>query len=80
MISKTIGIGSNLKQDWYKFAIFNNSEHSFKNFGFQDIEFADTINPGGISTWNGDFNSFRQRGGKIITYHGRQDQVGPLNA
>jgi len=41
----------------------------------KDIEFGDTINPGGSATWDGHFEDFMDRGGKIITYHGRQDQV-----
>lgn len=47
----------------------------FDNFGVADIEFADTINPGGIATWNGDFSAFHDRGGKIVAYHGRGDEV-----
>ena len=41
----------------------------------KDIELADRINPGGIATWNGDLSSFKDRGGKIITFHGRRDSV-----
>lgn len=40
-----------------------------------DLEFTDTINPGGISTWTGDLSAYKNRGGKFITYHGRRDQV-----
>lgn len=58
-----------------RFAILNDSNHSFENYSIVDVEFADTINPGGISTWNGDLSAFRARGGKVITYHGRRDQV-----
>jgi len=61
--------------DWVRFAIFNDSNHSFENYSIVDVEFADTINPGGISTWNGDLSAFRARGGKVITYHGRRDQL-----
>ncbi|PPQ72872.1 hypothetical protein CVT24_001546 [Panaeolus cyanescens] len=61
--------------DWLRFTIFNDSTHNFQNFSRADIEFSDTINPGGISTWNGDLSLFRNRGGKFITYHGRRDQL-----
>lgn len=64
-----------ISEDWFKFAIFNDSNHSFDNFSIEDIEFADTINPGGIATWDGHFEAFRNRGGKMLTYHGRQDQL-----
>ncbi|KAF8579508.1 tannase and feruloyl esterase [Ramaria rubella] len=64
-----------IPDDWFKFTIFNNSDFSFDNFSVADIEFADTINPGGIATFNGNMAPFRNRGGKILTYHGRQDQL-----
>lgn len=40
-----------------------------------DVELANIINPGGIATFNGNLSAFRDRGGKVVTYHGRQDQV-----
>jgi hypothetical protein len=58
-----------------RYAIYNDSLHSFDKFGVSDIEYADTINPGGISTWNGNFSEFRNKGGKLLTYHGRSDAV-----
>ncbi|KIJ56014.1 hypothetical protein M422DRAFT_219295 [Sphaerobolus stellatus SS14] len=61
--------------DWYRFAIFNDSNHSFDNYSLNDINFADSVNPGGIATWNGDLSAFEKRGGKLITYHGRSDQL-----
>ncbi|KAF8577162.1 tannase and feruloyl esterase [Ramaria rubella] len=66
-----------LANDWFKFTVFNDSHHSLDNFSVTDVEFSDIINPGGISTWNGDFSAFRDQGGKIITYHGRQDPLIP---
>ncbi|KAG6835609.1 hypothetical protein H0H93_016535 [Arthromyces matolae] len=62
---------------WYKYAIFNDSNYDFSNFSVQDIEFANRINPGGISTFDGDFSRFRDRGGKFLTYHGRRDELIP---
>jgi hypothetical protein len=40
-----------------------------------NVEFAQKLNPGNIATWNGDLSAFRDRGGKILTYHGRSDPV-----
>ena len=62
-----------------KYAIYNDSNHNFLNFTVSDIEYADTINPGGIATWSGDFSAFRDRGGKFLTYHGRSDSVRDLH-
>ncbi|GLB40755.1 putative tannase and feruloyl esterase [Lyophyllum shimeji] len=60
--------------NWYKYAILNVSRYDFSNFGLNDIALADTIDPGGISTWSGDLSSFKTRGGKFLTYHGRRDE------
>jgi feruloyl esterase len=62
-------------KDWTSYAIYNDSNHSFDNYSVADIEFGDTINPGGVATWNGNVSAFEDRGGKIITFHGRSDQV-----
>lgn len=32
-------------------------------------------NPFGLNAWNGDLSLFRNRGGKVITYHGQMDSV-----
>lgn len=39
------------------------------------MEYADEINPGGVATWSGNLSAYRERGGKILTYHGRFDGV-----
>ncbi|GLB36722.1 putative tannase and feruloyl esterase [Lyophyllum shimeji] len=61
--------------NWYPFAIFNNTNFDFNTFDLKSIAFADTINPGGIATFNGDLSAFKSRGGKFISYHGRQDPL-----
>jgi feruloyl esterase len=55
-----------------KYAIYNDSNHVVSP---SDIEFADTINPADISMWNGNLSAFRDRGGKLLTYHCRSDVV-----
>ncbi|KAH0584774.1 putative feruloyl esterase B-2 [Termitomyces sp. J132] len=63
--------------DWFRYTIFNDSSYDFSNFSLKDIALADSINPGGISTFDGDFSKFRDRGGKFLTYHGRRDWLIP---
>ncbi|KAJ6569732.1 tannase and feruloyl esterase [Mycena vulgaris] len=63
--------------DWSRFAIYNDTEHDFSNFGLDDIPFWDSINPGGIATFDGDLSAFRNGGGKFLTYHGRRDPILP---
>ncbi|KAH0579445.1 hypothetical protein H2248_002309 [Termitomyces sp. 'cryptogamus'] len=63
--------------DWFKYAIYNDTGYDFSNFSIQDIALADSMNPGGISTFDGNFSEFRDRGGKFLTYHGRRDELIP---
>ncbi|KAF8072292.1 tannase and feruloyl esterase [Lyophyllum atratum] len=63
-----------LIRDWFRYAVFNDSNYDFSDFGLKDVALVDKINPGGISTFNGDFSAFERRGGKFLTYHGRRDE------
>jgi feruloyl esterase len=58
-----------------RYVIYNDSSLTLEEFGISDIEYADTINPGGVATWSGDLAKFRDRGGKFLAYHGRRDGV-----
>jgi len=53
---------SSADSDWSKYAIYNDPNHVVSP---SDIEFADTINPADISTWNGNLSAFRDRAGKL---------------
>ncbi|KAJ6552983.1 tannase and feruloyl esterase [Mycena capillaripes] len=64
-----------LTLDWGRFAILNDTNATFSNIGVGDAPLWDSINPGGIATFNGDLSAFRNRGGKLLTYHGRRDPV-----
>jgi feruloyl esterase len=58
-----------------RYAVYDDPTFSFSNFSIQDIEYADVVNPGDIRTWSTDFNKFRARDGKLLTFHGRRDPV-----
>ncbi|KAJ7207190.1 tannase and feruloyl esterase [Mycena pura] len=62
-------------EDWIKYAVFNDTEFDFRNYGNEHLVVMDKINPGGISTFDGDLSAFRDRGGKFLTYHGRMDHL-----
>ncbi|KAJ7099778.1 tannase and feruloyl esterase [Mycena epipterygia] len=64
-----------IADDWGRFAILNVTEHDFSHFGLKAVGFWDSINPGGIATFDGDLSAFRNRGGKLLTYHGRRDPI-----
>ncbi|KAJ7848054.1 tannase and feruloyl esterase [Mycena olivaceomarginata] len=53
------------------------AKHDFADFGLADIELMDQINPGGVATFSGDLSTFRNRGGKFLTYHGSRDPLLP---
>ncbi|KAG6908599.1 hypothetical protein DXG01_004002 [Tephrocybe rancida] len=63
--------------DWFRYTIINDSSYDFSNFTTKDILLADRINPGDISTFNGDLSEFKASGGKFLTYHGRRDEIIP---
>ncbi|KAJ7330892.1 tannase and feruloyl esterase [Mycena albidolilacea] len=63
--------------NWFRFAVLNVTEHDFSTFGLADVELMDEINPGGIATFNGDLSTFRNRGGKFLSYHGSRDPLLP---
>jgi len=47
-------------------------------FSVADLEYADTVDPVGISTWSNvvdGLSGFRNKGGKVITFHGTRDPV-----
>lgn len=62
----------------FKLVIFNNSDYDFNDFGVKDIEYGVRMDPGGISAFSGDMSAFKARGGKLLTYHGRRDEVREL--
>ncbi|KAJ6514194.1 tannase and feruloyl esterase [Mycena vitilis] len=67
--------------DWARFAILNDTTAALSNLGVQDASLWDSINPGGIATFDGDLSAFRNRGGKLLTYHGRRDPIiSPTNS
>ena len=62
-------------QHWVKYAIDNDPNYDYSQFGLSDVSRIQSVDPGNVSTFDGDFAQFRARGGKIITYHGGADDV-----
>lgn len=56
--------------------VIGTPDFNYSTFGFEDIERMRADDPGKVSTFDGDLSVFRERGGKIISYHGRADGVG----
>ncbi|KAJ7857303.1 tannase and feruloyl esterase [Mycena olivaceomarginata] len=64
-------------KDWLHYAILNDTEFDFSEYGHEHAVLMDEINPGGVAAFDGDLSAFRNRGGKFFAYHGRSDQVIP---
>ncbi|KAJ7509453.1 tannase and feruloyl esterase [Mycena galericulata] len=67
----------NLTQEWFKYAVRNVTDFDFSKYGPREGRLMDAVNPGGISTFEGNMSAFRDRGGKFLTYHGRMDSIIP---
>lgn len=61
--------------DWYRYVVYNNPSWSGTNFNVQDAARALAQNPYNIQTWDGDLSSFQKAGGKVLHYHGLQDEL-----
>ncbi|EGE00610.1 feruloyl esterase [Trichophyton tonsurans CBS 112818] len=60
--------------EWFKYVIYNPSWNA-STFTVHDAAVAEARNPGDVKTWPtfGDLAEYRARNGKIIVYHGGQD-------
>lgn len=64
----------------FQYFIYNNSEWDYTKFTLNDVTFANTINPGDAAADNFDLSPFRERGGKILKYHGDADSLIPTGS
>lgn len=65
-----------LSVDWFRYAIYSDPNWDPATFNFSSAAFANQLNPFNIRTFptdNSSIGTFRDRGGKLITYHGGQD-------
>lgn len=61
--------------DWFKFAVYNNSQWNPDTLSQTDYTKADQedVLHGNISSYNGDLSAFQDAGSKLIMYHGMAD-------
>nr|UBX54516.1 feruloyl esterase [Aspergillus sp.] len=59
--------------EWFKYVVYNPTWDP-ATFTLHDAYVADALNPGTIRTWPNHLSMFRHRGGKLILYHGQQDE------
>ncbi|KAH7061189.1 Tannase/feruloyl esterase [Macrophomina phaseolina] len=59
-------------EDWFKYVLYNPSWDA-STFTALDALYADARNPANIRTWPSSLARFQKRGGKLLSYHGQQD-------
>ncbi|KAI1128623.1 feruloyl esterase B [Nemania abortiva] len=67
--------------DWFKYVILGEPSWDPTTYTVDDALLAVQKNPADIDTWPSSLAAFQDQGGKIITYHGQQDQqISSLNS
>ncbi|KAJ5090128.1 hypothetical protein N7532_008812 [Penicillium argentinense] len=61
--------------DWFKYVVYNNPKWNGKSWTIKDAAAALAQNPYNIQTFEGDISPFQKAGGKVLHYHGMQDQL-----
>jgi feruloyl esterase len=64
-----------ITQDWFRYAIYNDPNWDPKKITLEDMAYASKLNPQNAETWDGDLGAFKNRGSKVIHYHGHEDQL-----
>ncbi|PVI01103.1 tannase and feruloyl esterase [Periconia macrospinosa] len=59
--------------DWYRYGLLNDSTWDPATFDLSAAVLANKINPSGIRTFPTSLARFKEKGGKLIMYHGGQD-------
>ncbi|KAL2280137.1 hypothetical protein FJTKL_12750 [Diaporthe vaccinii] len=70
-----------LSQNWFRYAVYNDPKWDPASYTLGDAEFAQNVNPGTIRTWPSSLSTFQGRGGKVVMFHGLQDnQITSFNS
>ncbi|KAI0416762.1 feruloyl esterase B [Xylaria grammica] len=67
--------------DWFKYAILSEPSWDPATYTRDDASLAIQKNPADIDTWPSSLAAFQDHGGKLLSYHGQQDQqISSLNS
>jgi feruloyl esterase len=61
-------------RDWFRYVIYSNPEWEPLNFTTRDAMASEALNPSNVRTFPSELHSFKSAGGKLLIYHGGQDQ------
>jgi feruloyl esterase len=62
-------------EDWFRYAIYNDPTWDATKINITDYDYAARLNPSDIQTWKGDLSAVRDRGAKILHWHGQMDGI-----
>lgn len=75
------GVPWALSQDWFRYVIYNDATWNASNYDFSSAALAEKMNPANIRTYPASLPGFEKRGGKLLIYHGQQDnQISAFNS
>ncbi|THU94497.1 tannase and feruloyl esterase [Dendrothele bispora CBS 962.96] len=69
------GAPSPYTSDWFRYVVYNDPNYDVTTLSEKDWAYSAQLDPFNISTWSGDLSTFRERQGKVLTYHGQADAI-----
>lgn len=61
--------------EWFRYAIYNDPTWDPASLNSADYDAASRLDPFGVQTWKGDLSSIKNRGSKILHWHGLADPI-----
>lgn len=61
--------------EWYRYVVYSDPNWDPATFNVHDTSVALAQNPFNVQTWESNLTAFRDAGGKVLTYHGLEDQL-----
>lgn len=60
-------------EDWFRYVVYNDPSWDPSTYDTDDVRYADELNPSDIRTYPRTLPEYKARGGRLISYHGGQD-------
>ncbi|KAF5021030.1 hypothetical protein F66182_6961 [Fusarium sp. NRRL 66182] len=74
VVSRLIaGTPFSYSEDWFRYVVYRDPNWDASTYNTDDVRKADQLNPFDIRTYPRKLPAFKTRGGKLLSYHGGQD-------